>query len=433
MRTTVYEANPERIGGRCWTLRDFFSEGLLTEHGGAFIDSNQRALLRLSRQLGLSLEVVNGGDLPSGDEVFWFDGAYYTYAEASKDWATVGYDAFKAAIHEASTPAGAQRLDRLSVPEWLDSTPIGSRSRFGRLMLANTVSENGGDPGDQSALDLIYLTGNNPRDSLVPLPGVDEKYHVVGGNDQVVHRMVEQLPKDSIEQGHRLVALRQNSSGAHTLTFETDEGALDVGADYVVLALPFSTLREVDLSRSGLSTRKRRVIDTLGMGQNAKIHVEVARKTWPQHGFSGAAYTDWHRFDVCWDDSVPLGADGAPALLCAFPGAATGRSVLSGAAHGTAPDEDVQWFLQQIDPIFPGTRAAYTGRAYEDHWSRDPWVRGAYSYCRVGQATSFLSIAATTEGHVHFAGEHTSANNQGYLEGAVESGERAAREILRTT
>ena len=59
-------------------------------------------------------------------------------------------------------------------------------------------------------------------------------------------------------------------------------------ADYVVLALPFSTLRDVELSRSGLPADKRRVIRTMGMGTNAKIHLEVSHKTWPALGYSGA-------------------------------------------------------------------------------------------------------------------------------------------------
>ena len=63
-------------------------------------------------------------------------------------------------------------------------------------------------------------------------------------------------------------------------------------ADYVALALPFTLLRDVDLSRAGFSAAKLRVIDTFGMGSNAKIHVEVAEKTWARHGFNGVAYTD---------------------------------------------------------------------------------------------------------------------------------------------
>jgi monoamine oxidase len=134
--------------------------------------------------------VVDGGDLPSGEEIFFIDGRLYTYAEANADWHDVGFPALRTAARQLQTAAGAARLDRMSVPEWLDSTEIGSSSRFGKLMLANTVTENGGDPGDQSAQDLIYLLTGNSRASLQPLPGDDERFHIVGGNDQLVSRMI---------------------------------------------------------------------------------------------------------------------------------------------------------------------------------------------------------------------------------------------------
>ncbi len=427
--STLYEGHAGRIGGRCWSLRDYFSNGLITEHGGAFIDSDQIAALDLVAELGLELEDYNGGELIGLPEIYWFNGGYYTYAEASADWERFGYAAFHNAVRESNTNAGIARLDHLSAPEWLDETPIGSTSRFGQLMLANTVSENGGDPSDQSALDLIGLTGVNPRNSLDPLPGYDEKWHVVGGNDQMVHGMAGQLPGGTIEMGHRLMALRENRNQTYTLTFETDATTVDVVADFVTLALPFTMLRDVDLSRAGFSTDKLRVINTMGMGTNAKIHVEVAQKTWAPLGFNGVAYTDWHSFDVCWDNSVPLGPNGAPALLLAFPGASTGQDTLTGAAHGPSPERDTNWFLDRIEPIFPGTRAAFTGASYEDHWALDPWVKGAYSFYKVGQYQYYGGTAAQTQGRVHFAGEHTSINNQGFLDGAVETGVRAAKQI----
>ena len=186
LAATVYEAEGERAGGRCWTLRDYFAGGLLTEHGGSFLNAGQAAVRGLAAKLGLSEEVVDGGDLPSGEEVFFVGGALYTLAEAQSDWEAFGFAAFRAAAKQARRAGGEARLDAMSVPEWLDSTEIGAHSRFGRLMLANTVTENGGDPSDQSALDLIELLEGNPRSSLTPLPGDDERYHVIGGNDQLV-------------------------------------------------------------------------------------------------------------------------------------------------------------------------------------------------------------------------------------------------------
>jgi monoamine oxidase len=429
--STVYEAHPARAGGRCWTLRDFFSGGLITEHGGSFLNSNQTAVRGLATRLGLRQEVVNGGDLPSGEEVFFIDGRLYTYAEANADWHDIGFPAFRTAAKQLQSDAGAARLDRLSVPEWLDSTEIGSSSRFGKLMLANTVTENGGDPGDQSAQDLIYLLTGNPRSSLQPLPGDDERFHIVGGNDQLVSRMIAQLPTRAVRHDHVLVAIRERADHAVRLIFDVSGKSVEVTADLVVLALPFSTLRDVELTHSGLSKTKRHVITTMGMGTNAKIHLELSHKTWPALGYSGATYGEWQRLACGWDDVVQLGPNASPALYLAFPGGRVGRTGLTGKAHGAAPAHDVRWALDELENVFPGTSAAYTGRAYEDHWALDPWVRGAYSYYRVGQGNTYGQLAGAADGRFLFAGEHTSINNIGFLDGAVETGERAARQVLR--
>jgi monoamine oxidase len=428
--STVYEANAERSGGRCWTLRNFFADGLLTEHGGQLINTDQTAVRGLAALLGLQEEEVNGGNLFEGEEVFFIDGAPYLLAEANSDWEQVGYRAFRTAGHEMRTPAGAARLDAMSVPEWLDSTEIGAHSRFGKLMQANTVTENGGDPADQSALDLIVLLTGNPRSSVVPMGGDDERFHIVGGNDQLISGMVERLPPESVQPGHVLVAVRTNSDGTVTLSFEVGRSLTSVVADFVVFALPFSTLRDVDLTLSGLSPTKQTVIETMGMGTNAKVHLELTHKTWPALGFSGAAYGEWNRLACGWDDCVPLGPDAAPALYVAFPGGRVGRSKLTGAAHGPTPPADATWALTEIDNVFPGTTAAYTGRSYEDHWALDPWVKGAYSYYRVGQATSYAALAQAPEGPYLFAGEHTSSENIGFLDGAVETGAQAAKTLL---
>lgn len=431
VRTTVFEANPGRAGGRCWTLRDFFSGGLITEHGGQFLDSNQTAVRSLARRLGLEQEVVNGGDLPRGEDIYFIGGRLYTYAEANADWHDVGLAAFKAAARQMQSARGQARLDRMSVPEWLERTGIGSGSRFGKLMLANTVTENGADPAEQSALDLIVLLTANPPSALSLLPGNDERFHIVGGNDQLVSRMIGQLPPDTVRHDHVLVAVRERADGRIRLAFDVSGRTVQTTADLVVLALPFSTLRHVGLEHSGLSATKRQVIRTLGMGTNAKIHLELSHKTWPALGYSGVAYGEWQRLACAWDDTVPLGPTASPALYLAYPGGRVGRTGITGRAHGQAPARDVSWALQEIEHVFHGTTAAYTGRAYEDHWARDPWVHGAYSYYGVGQAASYGPLAARTEGRFLFAGEHTSINNQGFLDGAVETGERAARLLFR--
>jgi monoamine oxidase len=73
---------------------------------------------------------------------------------------------------------------------------------------------------------------------------------------------------------------------------------------------------------------------------------------------------------------------------------------------------------------------AYNGRAFVDFWPAYEWTRGSYSFYEVGQYTKFAGMERRRQGTCHFAGEHTSIDFQGYLNGAVETGERAAAEIL---
>ena len=65
-----------------------------------------------------------------------------------------------------------------------------------------------------------------------------------------------------------------------------------------------------------------------------------------------------------------------------------------------------------------------------DYWPGNPFTRGSYSYWKVGQYTKFSGVEGEQQDNCHFAGEHTSIDSQGYLNGAVESGNRTANEVL---
>ena len=90
----------------------------------------------------------------------------------------------------------------------------------------------------------------------------------------------------------------------------------------------------------------------------------------------------------------------------------------------------VQQFLSQIEPVLPGLSARWNGRATVDWWPGNPYSLGSYSYWQTGQYTRFAGIEGGQEANAHFCGEHTSIDAQGYLEGAVETGERAAGEVI---
>ncbi|MFI9328369.1 flavin monoamine oxidase family protein [Kitasatospora sp. NPDC052868] len=428
---TVYEADTTHLGGRCWSLRGYFAGGQVSEHGGSFISSTDHAVLALADSLGLQREYANGGALDSGDYAAWINGTLYSGEQQQDDWIAGAFDAFSASYRAIGTPrhdhhtAEAYRLDQLSCLDYLDEIGLPADSRLGQLIQSIQL-QSGGEPGQSSALGMIGFLGSSSV--FGGAEGFDEKYHLVGGNDQLVSGMVGQLPAGTVRQGHQLVALAQNADGGYTCTFDQCGSTVTVRADHVVLALPFSTLRNVDLSRANLSALKLTAIRQQGMGQNGKLVTQLSRKTWPALGYNGISNTGPLGYQTAWDGSVQLGPTGGPALLVNFPGGDGARDRLTGPAHGPAPAADVTAFLAQIEHLHPGTTATYNGRAYEDHWSLDPWHLGAYHYYRTGQYTSFAGYEAVQEGRIHFAGEHTDVDNA-TLNAALASGARAAAEV----
>jgi len=453
IQADVYEA-ADRIGGRTFSVTDFFADGQVAEHGGEFISTEHNATRNLARNLGLRLEVTNGGALSAGEEIYRIDGTFYTYAEASDDW-RIAWRAFKDELHAAPwpqtfdsfTPRG-QQLDQISVPEWFDpahpwSNPIlaafGPTSRFARLLQTNVIAEYGGDAAAQPALNLLYLLAWNGRNSLSPLPGTDELYRVEGGNEQIVQRMAAELSASRLHTGRPLVAISGPAGGPYTCHFPSGPAAV---ADHLVLALPFRLLREVDIDAriwDAFRPRKRTAIASMPIGTNAKLHVQVDERTWtqpiPVNGGTvlpnGVAYSDPGGFGVAWDGSVPHPSPHA--VLVDYLGGTKGTQLHGPGAFGPASAVDVNGFLAGIDQVFPGTSAAYNGRALKSSWIDDPWHKGAYSHWGLGHYTGFAGTEGLQEGQIHFCGEHTSVDYQGFIEGAVRSGERVAVEIHQQT
>lgn len=430
--STLYEGS-SRAGGRCYSLRGFFDDGIVVEHGGALINTDHNAIRNLASSLGLSLDVVSGGSYMGWDDKYRIDGADYPYDDANADWGQV-YQAMKADLaaapycqtYDVHTAAGVA-LDEMTVDEWLAAkVPGGLSSRFAKLMQSNVMAEYGLESHEQSALNLVYLLGWNSQNSLSPINGADEKYLVRGGNDQIVTRMIDELPANTVRYGHELVAVKRNADGTVRLSFKVGNQTIDKTVDRAILALPFTTLRECDLSQSGFSALTRRAIDELGLGANAKIHVQVSERPWVAQGFGGAAYTNPSGFQCGWDDTashpLPVG------VYNFFPSGDQVKS-WSGVPFGTAPAAQVQNYLGQLEPIFPGVSAAYSGKAYRDFWWANRWSKGAYTCQRPGQYTQLFGVGSTPEGNVHFAGEQTSVEYYGFLNGAVTSGERAAKAV----
>jgi monoamine oxidase len=430
VRSTVYEAS-DRVGGRTKTLRGYFAESQIIEQGGEAIDTDQHAVRRLAAELGLRLDDTFA-DTPSGlrSNRFEFANRRYPYHQASRDFAVV-YPALQRDLHAfASSPRAAHALDEMSVADWLDSrVPGGRDSELGRLIGEAYCSEDGVDITAGSALAMITQLGDSPRRPLALYGDSDERFKVHGGVDQIAHRLAGRLPAGTIALETPLVGLSRNGDRSYTCSFApAGGGAAEVRADRVVLALPFTTLRDVDYRRAGFSRAKDAAIQHLGMGTNAKLTLQFARKTWRLDGYDGYIETDRIPGDT-WDTTV--NQRGREGILVVYTGGHRGATYPTTHAHGPAPAAVARETVARLATIYPHLERDFTGRAHLDAWVHNPWSHGSYAAFLVGQYTRFSShVRAGREGAVHFAGEHTDTAQQGYIDGAVRSGERVARELL---
>jgi monoamine oxidase len=430
--STVVEAST-RIGGRCWSMRPNSPSNpfgaQVAEHGGELIDQSHNAIRQLAQSLGLTLDNLLTTEQNGTEPIYWFDGAPYTYADATNDmktiWQQLHSDVSAASyptLYNLSTPRGRE-LDRMSIIDWIKAyVPGGLKSRLGQLLDVAYNIEYGAESSVQSSLNMLYLLAYSGQGQLRIFGPSNEKYHVVGGNDQIPERLAAQLPARSIELGAQLVALARNADASWTVTTSTGGRSLSRVADHVVLALPFSLLRQVDLTRAGFVDEKALAINELPMGTNSKLQLQFSDRHWRSLGGNGDSYSDTG-YQSTWE--VTRAQPGTSGILVDY----TGGTI--GAGFGTlTPAAYAKRFLGQIEPLFPGITAKWNGNVSLDFWKAYPWTQGSYSYWKVGQYTRFSGAEKEAVGSCHFAGEHTSQDFQGYLNGAVESGFRAANEIL---
>jgi monoamine oxidase len=272
----------------------------------------------------------------------------------------------------------------------------------------------------------------------VPIPGnfpilrrSDGRYHLIGGNEGLPRAIAATLPTGSIQTGTSLTAITKNTNGTYTLGLKRGNLRFTDTADRVILALPFSILRNLDYDAAGFNNVKVTAIQQLGYGTNAKLHLQFNQRLWNQPGpwsiSTGTSYSD-NGYQHTWD--VTRAQPGATGILVDYTGGSVGSSFTGDSSKASVVHSYALQFLSQLEPVFPGLSREWNDRATLDTPERNPYLLGSYSYWKVGQLTSFAGAERERSGKCHFAGEHCSIVFQGFMEGAAQEGARAANEIL---
>lgn len=422
----VFDAN-NRISGRVSTLRkpQFAAK---IELGAEFIDTGHVAMQGLVSELGLTLLNVDDARTAFEPTRYVIGNQRYTEAQIvslfrplaariQADLSSIGGPTY--ITYNDKTPRGVQ-LDRLSIAEYLDT--IGASGPMRTLLDIGYTAEFGLEIDQQTALNLIYLIGTDP--DPFKIYGIsDEVYTVKEGNDAVSTRMAATLGSP-VELGHSLVSVRQRSCGSLLVTFERGPSTVEVVADRLVIAIPFNQLRKAELDFK-IGSAKKKSIHQLAYGTNAKLSMGTSSRPWQAAGSSGNSFND-AVYQESWDSS--RGVPTTSGVITDFSGGKLGLELCTGTT-----DFQARRVIERLDAIYPGMKTAFTGQAVRAAWPTQPFFEGSYACWAPGNYASFIGSEQEIEGkdkNVHFCGEHTSTDFQGYMEGAVATGERVATEII---
>ena len=444
--STVYEA-ANRIGGRMHSDTTSWLNGQTSEFCGELIDSGHTSILGLASRFNLPTVDLHAAEPPHSTETYFFDGGYYSAAQANSDFGPV-FRALKAdnnaapfpTLYNSFTQAGFD-LDHMSLFDWIESrVPGGHSSRMGQLLDVAYNIEYGNVTTQQSSLNIVYLLFNVRHFTV--FGASDERFHIVGGNERLPKAVAAALAPGTVKLNQRLTGIVHNSNNSYTITLQTPQGSVDKTVDRVIMAIPFSVLRTIltsdgDFNAAGFTNLKQTAIQKLGYGKNCKLQLQFDSRLWDTHGpwgiSNGTNFSDTG-YQAGWD--VTRGQSGGTGILVDY----TGGGVPLASFNGDPDDPAVvhqfaATYLSQLEPVFPGISTLWNGRATLSVPRIDPNLLGSYSYWKVGQYTSFSGYEGARQpdpatGKCHFAGEHCSTDFQGFMEGAASEGARAANEIL---
>lgn len=424
LEATIYEAS-NRTGGRMFTVTGAMGEGTWTEFGGEFIDTNHRDMWNLIEEFQLeTIDYAQESESNLIKEAFFFNGNHYSLADVVREFRAFAprmqadIDKLDDDLSYQSKSKFNRKLDRMSLSKYLEK--IGASGWIKRLIEVAYESEYGLSPNIQSSLNLLLLISTDTEKGQFDVFGEsDERYKVRGGN-QLITDVLTQKHAQHIELSRALTSIRKKGN-RYTLSF--NNGA-PVEADYVIVTIPFTVLRKLDLE-IGMSPLKRLCINKLGYGINAKLMLGMTNHFWRAKGYTGLCYSDVG-IPNGWDNAQLQTADHQNAGLSILFGGVRGTNV----GHGT-PEQQKDKYLDMWEKIFPGAKAAFNGKISRMDWPTHPHTMCSYICPTLGQYTSLVGLEQLPVGNVYFAGEHCGGDFAGFMNGAAQSGREAGEAVLR--
>jgi monoamine oxidase len=429
----VLEAR-KRVGGR--TLNHSIGGGEVIEVGGQWVGPTQDHVLGLMRRLRIgSFETYN-----SGDNIYYRRGnppetrrrrfaatgplgaipPDPDIGELAAALADIDATARTIPRHEPWRAPGGRALDSQTFETYKRAIASGEGARF--LLDLGIEAVFGAEPRDVSLLYVLWYVAcaGKPRspgtfERLINTGGGAQERRVRGGSQRIALELARRLGRRvALDTPVRRIERRRG--GVRVLS-----DRVDVEAERVIVAMAPAMTARLDFSPA-LPGERDQLVQRIPMGSVIKCQAIYARPFWRSDGLSGQALGDPDPVRITFDNSPP---DGRPGVLLGFIEGEQAR------IWGRRPARERRTaVLRSFAAYFGG--AALEPRAYvEKDWSDEAWTRGCYaSYTAPGVLLDYGRALRKPVGRIHWAGTETATRWPGYMDGAVQSGERAAREAL---
>ena len=411
---TVIDAR-DRVGGRVLTVRKPFLHGAHAEAGADLIDESQTEICKLIASAGLrTARILPGGFAPIRQE------GGKTRLGSKDGWRDLGRrlqpEVRAFCLSEQRWDGGvAESLARESVAEWLD------RIHATRPLKDVAVGLRGFFLADPDDLSLLALVDQFAEDGA---PGGEKMFRIFGGNDRLPAALAKTL-------GSRLqlqTILRRVTQARDSVSVALEsQGRIEQARfDHVICAVPATTLRDVTFE-PGLPEAQREALSNIRYGASTKTALQFDRAPWRTRGGVRAFGTSLP-IGAVWDGNeeqargrglTPSKQPGILTLLAGGSASAATQDML--AAEGPSRIiREMSWLNLKNTKLLAWASVS---------WEHDPWSRGGYAFFDPRFTPSHRYWLARPFGRIFFAGEHTSLRWQGYMNGAVETGLRAAEEV----
>jgi monoamine oxidase len=436
---TILEGNG-RVGGRVYTRRSPFTNGNYLDMGAMRIPTDHELTMSYINKWQLDLQpFIND----SPNDLIYVNGVKVRASEYAKNPQVLEYplmpsekrktaseiliEAIQPFLIQYKNSTNEQKIKLRKAFDYYSMGDLLRYNPFGENLSANAITKVKTLLGFEGFPEFAFVAILKDILGSVFL-GDNQFFQIKGGSDRLPYKFYQAI-KDNVLLNQKVTRILQKRNNIEVNTIDTKKREKNTfSSDYILIALPFSVLQFINIEPyDTFSFEKWRAIREIHYAPSVKVGIEFSERFWEKEGIKGGKLTTDLPNRFAHYPSHGIGEAGPAVMLASYNWEDNAQLWDS-----LAPTHRVQEALQGLSKVHGNKVYDYFMNGTSFSWTRNPFSAGCFTLFRPHQFSELSGKIKAAEGRYHFAGEHTS-NFHGWMEGAVESGLRAAYEIHMRT